>query len=91
MGYFTGDFFGGEEIGEAGRLGSLIFNIGDYRFHFHHWLISLVILIFIFLPLVKKNKLNPFLSLFFFGFLSGLILQGIYCYSDWRQVLVKIK
>jgi len=78
LGYFSFKFF-------TGKVPSLVFNIGNYRLHFHHWLYSLVILI----PALYYNFL-PFPQ-FSYGFLGGAIFQGIYCYQDWHKVLTRKK
>lgn len=77
FGYFFFDFF-------SGKVPSLVFNIGNYRFHFHHWLYSFVIMI----SNLRYNFL-PFPQ-FSFGFLSGAIFQGIYRYKDWHQIIFKL-
>jgi len=84
-GYFITKFFSGKKTGEPGIIKSLIFNIRHYRFHFHHWLIGLVILTYAFL----SNSFS--LSYFSFGLVGGLIFQGIYSYSDWKKVILKQK
>lgn len=76
LGYFSFKFF-------TGKIPSLVFNIKKWRIHIHHWLYGLIILIsalrFDFLPFPQ----------FSFGFLTGMIFQGIYCYQDWYRVLMK--
>jgi len=78
FGYFLTKFF-------TGKIPSLAFNIGKWRLHFHHWLCGLGILIsalhFNFLPLPQ----------FSFGFLGGVVFQGISCYPDWHKILSKQK
>lgn len=78
LGYFSFKFF-------SGKFPSLVFNIGNYRLHFHHWLYSLAILI----PALHYNFL-PFPQ-FSFGFLLGAAFQGIYCYRDWYKILIRKK
>lgn len=85
FGYFITKFFSGKETGSPGKIKSLIFNIGDYQLHLHHWLLGLMILIF-----TIWHQFLPF-SHFSFGFLGGIIFQGISCYSDWYKVLTKQK
>jgi len=76
LGYFLTKFF-------TGKIPSLAFNIGNWRLHFHHWLYGLGILIsaiwYQFLPFPQ----------FSFGFLGGLVFQGISCYPDWYKILTK--
>jgi len=78
LGYFTAKLL-------SSRLNSPIFNIGNYKLHLHHWLYSLGFLIsaiwYQFLPFPQ----------FSFGFLGGVVFQGISCYPDWYRVLVKRK
>ncbi len=85
LGYFITKFFSGKQTGSPGKIKSLAFNIGDYRLHLHHWLLGLIVLIF-----AIWHQFLPF-SHFSFGFLGGLIFQGIFCYSDWRRILTKEK
>jgi hypothetical protein len=89
LGYFSGEFFAGEEVNKIGKIPSLLFNFGNWQFHLHHWLVALILLLSLWLSLAKKNKLNPFFKLFLFGYLSGLIFQGILSYSDWNKILIR--
>ncbi len=83
LGYFAGKFGGGKKPSQPGTVKSVIFNIGNYKLHLHHWLIGLGILTsavwYSFLPLPH----------FSFGILGGLIFQGIFCYQDWHQILIR--
>jgi len=83
LGYFFGKFFAGKQDGRQ-RIKSIIFNIGNYKLHLHHWLISLAILISAFF-----HNFFPFFSQLFFGILGGLILQDLYLDSNWYRVLIK--
>lgn len=83
FGYFITKFLSGKQTGCPGIVRSVAFNIGDYRLHLHHWLLGLMVLIF-----AVWHQFLPF-SHFSYGFLGGLIFQGIFCYSDWCQVLVR--
>ena len=84
LGYLSACFLSGKEAGLQGKIKSLIFNIGRWRFHFHHWLYGLTILVSLFF-----SKLS--LPQFSFGILGGLILQGIICYPDWYRVVIRQK
>ncbi len=86
IGYFVTKFFSGKQVGHAGRIRSIIFNISKYQFHLHHWFLSLIILI-----VATIFHLFQFLSLpqFFYAFLGGIIVQGIYNYKDWYKILTK--
>ena len=89
-GYLTGNFSAGEEVGQIGRIPSIIFNLGNWQLHLHHWLISLAILIFVFSYLAKKYRIPNTLLFLGAGFLTGLIFQGIFSYSDWYKILHKV-
>ncbi|MEK9134847.1 MAG: hypothetical protein AAB451_00875 [Patescibacteria group bacterium] len=89
-GYLTGRFFSGGSAGEQGRFQFNTFNFGDWQLHLHHWLISLAILIFMFSYLAKKYKIPGVLLFLGSGFLTGLIIQGIFSYPDWYKILHKI-
>jgi len=84
LGYLSARFLSGKETGVQGRVRSLIFSIGVWRIHFHHWLygsITLICLLFFKAPMPQVS----------FGILGGFILQGVVCYSDWRRVVVRQK
>ena len=85
LGYLLAKLIAGKNTGESGKIKSLSFNIGSFRVHLHHWLLSAMVLV---LALYYN-----FLSLyqFSFGFLSGLIFHGIYSYSDWHKILTRKK
>ena len=74
-GYYSAKFF-------SPRFPSLIFNFGKIKLHLHHWLYSLLILIF-----SLKYDFLPFPP-FSYGFLGGMIFQGIYCYDNWHMVII---
>jgi hypothetical protein len=89
MGYFTGKFFAGDSAGQPGIINSLIFNLGNWQLHLHHWLLSCLILIFALLFLRKRHSFNPAVFYFSVGILSGLALQGLFSYDDWHKILFK--
>ncbi|MFH1509659.1 MAG: hypothetical protein ABID67_00710 [Candidatus Nealsonbacteria bacterium] len=78
VGYFLG------HLGSP-RMKSLVFTLGKYRFHLHHWLIGSVCLILI--SIYNFSILPTNISL---GLLSGLIFQGL-CYDDWNQIITRKK
>ncbi|MBD3208762.1 MAG: hypothetical protein GF370_04955 [Candidatus Nealsonbacteria bacterium] len=75
FGYFFAKFL-------ADRLSSVVLTFGSYNFHFHHWMMGLVGLIFFFL-----YSFSPTIEQLIFGFLSGLVFEGITSYSDWYRIL----
>ena len=82
FGYFTARLLAGKQTGQQGKIKSLAFQIGNYKLHLHHWLLSLGVLVFAFL-------FNLFYSHFFYGFIGGWIVQGIFSYKDWKKILIK--
>ncbi|MBZ9569494.1 hypothetical protein KJA16_01060 [Patescibacteria group bacterium] len=83
FGYFLGKFLSGKRTGQSGTIKSIVLNIGNHKLHMHHWLLSLGILIFNFLS--SFSLPFPQFSLSFFG---GLMIQGIFCYSDWHKIFI---
>ena len=68
-----------------GKVPSVVFKIGDWKLHLHHWFLGAGILISAlchnFLPIAP----------FSYGILGGLIVQGISCYPDWYRIVVRRK
>jgi hypothetical protein len=83
FGYLIAKSLSGKQPGQPGKIKSLAFNIGKYKLHLHHWLLGLGILIsaiwYQFLPFPQ----------FSFGFLGGVVFQGIFSYPDWHRILIK--
>ena len=86
IGYFLGRVLAGKETGESGKIKSIVFNIGRWRLHLHHWFFGLGIATSVFF----LNLPFPFPQ-FSVGFLGGFVFQGIYCYSDWYKLLMRKK
>ena len=82
LGYFTARFLSGKQTGQQGIIKSLAFQIGNYKLHLHHWILSLGVLVFAFF-------FNFFYSHFFYGILGGWVIQGIFSYNDWKKILIK--
>ena len=83
VGFLIAKYLGGKTVGERGRLRSFFIPLGKRKIHLHHWLISSWIMIFALLKGVFL--ISPEV---FFGFLGGLVFQGIYYYTDWYKILV---
>ena len=77
IGYFLARFF-------SPRLKSLVFHFGNYKVHLHHWLLGLVAFAVLFF---YKFSFLPIQ--FSYGFLGGVVFQGIVCYPDWYKFLIK--
>ncbi len=73
---------GGAESGIQGRVRSIVIPIRNHELHLHHWLLSVVA--------AGTSALQGYFLIapaLFYGVLGGLILQGIYCYSDWHRIV----
>ena len=93
--YYSFAFMGGIVIGyllckafchvflKSGKVESIFVDMGKRQLHLHHWIMGLMVLgiawyiDFFYLPA------------FFAGVVCGVIIQDIYDYNDWHQVLVK--
>ena len=85
-GYFAAYFVSGQTTSKQGRLPSLAFTVGDWRVHLHHWLVFLGI--FIAAAIASFFVVSPFV---FYGFLGGVIVQGLSHYDDWSHIVSKQK
>jgi len=83
LGYLICFLLAGQSVGEQGIVPSLIFTIKNYRFHLHHWFLLTLLFLFQFF---RKNSFSETMN----GFIIGGIIQGIYNYPDWYQIIVKI-
>jgi hypothetical protein len=83
LGFVLTRYMAGKTSGKQGRIRSIVIPFGRHGVHLHHWLIASGIII---LNLIINV---PFLaSTISYGVLSGLVFQGIYCYSDWHKILI---
>jgi hypothetical protein len=83
LGFVPTRYMAGKTSGKQGRIKSIIIPFERHGVHLHHWLIASGIII---LNLIIDV---PFLaSTISYGVLSGLVFQGIYCYSDWHKILI---
>ncbi len=66
-----------------GKIDSIFLDYGKWKVHLHHWIIGIVILAIVWV-------IDHFyLPAFFAGAVCGMIIQDIYDYNDWHQVIVK--
>jgi len=84
IGYLAGKFFSGKKAGQSGIIKSITFKIGSYKLHFHHWLVCTGIL-----AVISIYYPPPIFTQFSYGFLGGLIFQGIFSYPDWYKMITK--
>lgn len=82
MGFALCEFFAGKRERAEGLLPSMIFHLGRYNFHLHHWIIGLAVMIILFY--------NKYYNVFVHGFLVGVIVQGM-TYHDFYNVITKTR
>jgi len=66
-----------------GRVNSIFLDYGNWKIHLHHWIMG-----FMFLALVWTLDFF-YLPTFFTGIIIGVIIQDIYDYNDWHQIILK--
>jgi hypothetical protein len=77
-------FLSGRTDGKQGIVRSIIIPWRSYQLHLHHWLLALIIVVVF---LVRSSYIvTPEV---FYGSLSAIIFQGIYCYEDWYRIIKK--
>ena len=72
----------GRTDGKQGIVRSIIIPWRNYQLHLHHWFLALI--------MGGVFMLKGFYILppeVFYGFLSAIIFQGIYCYKDWYRII----
>ena len=83
-GFAVAHLGGGKHEGKSGRVRSLVVSWSRYRLHLHHWLLS--VLISLACALKGFYLITPEI---FYGFLGGLIFQGLYYYDDWHRIITR--
>ena len=83
LGFVLTRYMAGETSGKQGRIKSIVIPFGRHEIHLHHWLIASGIIILNLI--IDARFLDSTIS---YGLLSGLVFQGIYCYSDWHKILI---
>lgn len=86
-GYLFAKYLSGKMEGESGRLKSIVFSLGSYRIHIHHWLLSTLSLFSLWLHGFHTHFFEIFVPVF--GFCMAVIFHGIYHYTDWYKVLYR--
>lgn len=84
IGYIAARFIAGAKAKERGRFPSIAFSLRGYKIHLHHWLIFTSVLV---AALIFQFSVFP--HEIFYGFLGGVVIQGVTFYEDWRQVIKK--
>jgi hypothetical protein len=74
----------GHTDGKQGIIKSIIIPWGNYQLHLHHWF-----LVFVIGAIFTATSLSIPTPEVFYGSLSAIIFQGIYCYEDWYRIIEK--
>ena len=82
IGFATCKYLASKSEEEHGKVPSVILPFYRWRFHFHHWLCSLLVIGLSILTGIYL--ITPIIT---YGLLGGLIFQGIFCYSDWNKIV----
>ena len=85
-GYFVAHFVAGKRTSSPNwrHIPSLVFTVGNWQVHLHHWLVFLAI--FIAAAIASFFIVSPFV---FYGFLGGVIVQGLFHYEDWPHIITR--
>ena len=82
LGFAGAKLLAGPSTGQPGIVPSLIFHVGPAKVHVHHWLWGTGLLL-LSTRIKSRSRLKPIVQ----GALAGIIAQGLFCYSDWWQVV----
>ena len=82
VGFIVAKCGGGKQAGKPGRVKSIVISWRDYRLHLHHWVLAFVTSV-----ICMTKGIHVIRPELIYGFLGGLIFQGIYCYSDWYRII----
>lgn len=66
-----------------GKIDSVFLDLGKWKLHLHHWIMGFMVLGIVWVI----DYL--YLPTFFAGAVVGVILQDIYDYNDWHQIVIK--
>lgn len=85
LGFGLSKLLSGPAAGVDGPLPSLSFEIRGYHVHVHHWLWGAVLLLAVayLTDIARVVSIPPRLKFLAYGLLTGVILQGLFSYSDW--------
>ena len=86
IGYIAARFISGSKTKERGYFPSIAFTLCGYKIHVHHWMAFTSIL-----AAAMIFQFSVFTQEIFYGFLGGVVIQGITFYEDWRHVIKKEK
>lgn len=93
--YYSFSFTGGIVLGyllcklfchvflHKGRVNKILVDFGNWKLHLHHWIMGIMLLGIVWV-------IDYFyLPTFFAGFVIGIIIQDIYDYTDWHQIIIR--
>ena len=83
LGFLASKYVAGESVGAGGKVRSIVIPFRRWRIHFHHWLYSLWLI-----GLSSATGIYFLAPTVTYGLLGGVAFQGVYCYSDWRVILI---
>lgn len=69
-----------------GSLKYIYIDFKSWRFHLHHWIVGVLVIIFLLLG-GWKSEMPKFL----WGIIGGMIAHDIYDFNDWHKVLARKK
>ncbi len=82
IGFAISKFCGGGENGIPGKVRSIVIPWREYQFHLHHWLLASLAA-----AISAVNGFSLVSPGLFYGFLGGVVFQGLYCYTDWHRII----
>jgi hypothetical protein len=77
-------YLSGRKDGKQGIVKSIIIPWRNYELHLHHWLLALIMG-----GVLALKGFGMPTSEFFYGVVSAVVFQGIYCYEDWHRIIKK--
>lgn len=75
-------YLSGRTDGEQGIARSLIISWRNHQLHLHHWLVALIVG-----GILAARGFYILTPEAFYGAVSAIVFQGIYCYKDWYRVI----
>jgi len=81
LGFFITKSMSGYKEGKRGLIPSVVIYFRSHRLHLHHWIICLIGT-----GITALKGIYVFSPDVFYGFLTAVIFQGIYCYEDWHRI-----
>jgi hypothetical protein len=75
-------YLAGRTDGEQGIARSLIIPWRNHQIHLHHWLVTLIVG-----GILAAKGFYIVTPEGFYGVVSAVVFQGIYCYKDWYRIM----